>query len=282
MDAVGVDSAVPETAASPANEGTDTTAELAEDAELPGADDAFAAAPPEPAVEPAAVLTAEDRRTVQRHLARLGYYDGAIDGLFGRSTAAAIVRFRTALGTAQTGDLTQTEIDQMAALAAALPDPAPVEEPAEEPPTESSVATPIPDQPSVPESPVDDAAGSSPFSNDLLNRFGDRTSTGSTDPSRLQEWVNTLTRAIRPCWTSHATGLTGTTPAVEMVLQLQSDGTVVAAAAADTIRLRVDPDYRTAAEAIASAVTDPRCQPIPLPSEDYPGWETLRLQISAW
>ena len=50
-------------------------------------------------------MTHADRREVQITLARLGYYEGQIDGLFGPDTRAAIRRWQHKVGAEMTGTL---------------------------------------------------------------------------------------------------------------------------------------------------------------------------------
>ncbi len=69
------------------------------------------AAPTAPAAAIAALpdesqMTAADRRRVQTALARLGYYDGQVDGVFGPDTRAAIRRYQHELHLEMTGRLT--------------------------------------------------------------------------------------------------------------------------------------------------------------------------------
>jgi len=63
-------------------------------------------------------MTEADRRRVQAALAKLGYYDGAVDGVFGPDTRAAIRRFQHEIGAAMDGRL---KPDQAARLRAAGP-----------------------------------------------------------------------------------------------------------------------------------------------------------------
>jgi Putative peptidoglycan binding domain/Caspase domain len=75
---------------------------------------------PSTAATPAATLPAEadmtdaERRQVQTALARLGYYDGKVDGLFGPDTRAAIRRFQHELHAPMTGILTAGEATNLA------------------------------------------------------------------------------------------------------------------------------------------------------------------------
>jgi len=50
-------------------------------------------------------MTEADRRRVQTVLARLGYYDGRVDGVFGPDTRAAIRRFQHEIGAPMSGRL---------------------------------------------------------------------------------------------------------------------------------------------------------------------------------
>ncbi len=80
---------------------------------------AAGAAAPVPA-QAAAPLPAEDqmtdadRRRVQTALARLGYYDGEVDGVFGPDTRAAIRRYQHELHSAMTGQLTAEQATRLA------------------------------------------------------------------------------------------------------------------------------------------------------------------------
>jgi hypothetical protein len=80
-----------------------------------------AAAAATPAVAPTASLPADeemadsDRRRVQASLAKLGYYDGRVDGVFGPETRAAIRRYQHELGADMTGRLTAAQATRLAA-----------------------------------------------------------------------------------------------------------------------------------------------------------------------
>jgi peptidoglycan hydrolase-like protein with peptidoglycan-binding domain len=56
-----------------------------------------------------------DRRRVQASLAKLGYYDGRVDGVFGPETRAAIRRYQHELGADMTGRLTAAQATRLAA-----------------------------------------------------------------------------------------------------------------------------------------------------------------------
>ena len=54
-----------------------------------------------------------DRRVIQAGLARLGYYGGAVDGVFGADTRAAMRRFQHELSAPMTGQLTQEQLNRL-------------------------------------------------------------------------------------------------------------------------------------------------------------------------
>ena len=58
-------------------------------------------------------MTLADRRRVQAALARMGYYEGATDGVFGANTRAAIRRFQFELRAELTGTLTASQATRL-------------------------------------------------------------------------------------------------------------------------------------------------------------------------
>ena len=58
-------------------------------------------------------MTDSDRRGVQTALARLGYYDGRIDGIFGPDSRAAIRRYQHELGADMSGRLTAAQASRL-------------------------------------------------------------------------------------------------------------------------------------------------------------------------
>ena len=92
-------------------------------APTPAAPTAAAPAPPAASQPPPAAvqekmpaeeaMTESDRRHVQTVLARLGYYDGQVDGVFGPDTRAAIRRFQHELGATMSGRLTADQATRL-------------------------------------------------------------------------------------------------------------------------------------------------------------------------
>jgi len=58
-------------------------------------------------------MSAADRGQIQTALQRLGYDPGAVDGLFGPHTRAAIRRFQQAIGAEPTGVITADEASRL-------------------------------------------------------------------------------------------------------------------------------------------------------------------------
>jgi peptidoglycan hydrolase-like protein with peptidoglycan-binding domain len=75
---------------------------------------AAAPVPTAPLLPDETQMTDADRRRVQSALARLGYYDGQLDGVFGPDTRAAIRRYQHELGAAMTGRLTADQANKLA------------------------------------------------------------------------------------------------------------------------------------------------------------------------
>jgi hypothetical protein len=75
-------------------------------------------APPQPPVftitmPDEAVMTDSDKRKIQGALARIGYYDAAVDGIIGPETRAAIRRYQHELGMEVTGHLTAAQATKL-------------------------------------------------------------------------------------------------------------------------------------------------------------------------
>jgi peptidoglycan hydrolase-like protein with peptidoglycan-binding domain len=60
-----------------------------------------------------ASMSRADRHQVQDTLRRLGYYRGQVDGVFGKLTLEAILRFQRDIGVEATGHLTAEEASRL-------------------------------------------------------------------------------------------------------------------------------------------------------------------------
>ncbi len=65
----------------------------------------------------AIALDAQAKKDIQSGLANLGFYTGAIDGLFGAGTRGSIRKYQSAIGASATGMLTGAQINDLIALA---------------------------------------------------------------------------------------------------------------------------------------------------------------------
>lgn len=85
----------------------------------------------------------ETVRALQRKLAALGYYDGAITGHYGRKTKQAVMDFQKANGISRDGVAGGTTLKKLNAAATATPAPTPTPVPT---PTPEPTPTPVPTQ----------------------------------------------------------------------------------------------------------------------------------------
>jgi peptidoglycan hydrolase-like protein with peptidoglycan-binding domain len=58
-------------------------------------------------------MSEADRRQIQEALSSLGYYQGPVDGIFGRGTRTAIRRFQRDIKAAATGHLTADQATRL-------------------------------------------------------------------------------------------------------------------------------------------------------------------------
>ena len=69
--------------------------------------------PAPPAIPDEPATTQAQRETIQTALKKLGYYDGAVDGIYGADTRAAMRRYQHELGHDMTGRLTRDEANAL-------------------------------------------------------------------------------------------------------------------------------------------------------------------------
>jgi hypothetical protein len=82
---------------------------------------------------------------------------------------------------------------------------------------------------------------------------------------------------VRLCWASRELKVPTVIP---IVVQMGRDARPIRAEPADKGRYANDPDYRAAADAALHAVRNERCQPWPLPLNQYDAWKTITLNFN--
>lgn len=114
---------------------------------------------------------------------------------------------------------------------------------------------------------------------DLLS---DASDSGADNVGELSaSHIDALRSAIKQCWAVPAGLLDARNIAVEVHIELNSDGTVMHASIVDQARLAKDPNFKIAADAAYRAVVDPACQPFPLPKDKYSVWKEIDITFDA-
>ncbi len=92
--------------------------------------------------------------------------------------------------------------------------------------------------------------------------------------------IEGVRQKIRPCWNFIGGAKADADLVVQLVVQMNQDGTPVEAEIKDTGRYGSDPMFRAAADAARRAVLNPRCQPWPLPADKYAnGWRYITFNF---
>lgn len=89
--------------------------------------------------------------------------------------------------------------------------------------------------------------------------------------------VDLVRRQIERCWNVPAGVKNMHDLTVAVRVDMNRDGTPRSAVVEDQTRMRVDPQFRTAAESALRAVLNPRCHPFKLPAEKYERWRTMTV-----
>lgn len=118
---------------------------------------------------------------------------------------------------------------------------------------------------------------------DSLDQFlSDAGDSGASEVGELSaSHIDALRSAIKQCWAVPAGLLDARNLAVEVHIELNSDGTVLHATIVDQARLAKDPNFKIAADAAYRAVVDPACQPFPLPKDKYSVWKSIDFTFDA-
>jgi hypothetical protein len=92
--------------------------------------------------------------------------------------------------------------------------------------------------------------------------------------------IEGVRQKIRPCWNFVGGARADADLVVQLVVQMNQNGTPIDAEIKDTGRYNSDPLFRAAADAARRAVLNPRCQPWPLPPESYSnGWRYITFNF---
>ncbi len=107
------------------------------------------------------------------------------------------------------------------------------------------------------------------------------TSTKKADPSKpiSISTIEAVRERIRPCWNLQAGAKNAEELIIEIRVDMNPDATVGNAAIVDIDRAFSDQAFRAAAESALRAVKNPRCQPFPLPLDQYQQWRTMTLNF---
>lgn len=118
---------------------------------------------------------------------------------------------------------------------------------------------------------------------DALDKLlSDANDSGASEIGELSaSHIDALRSAIKQCWAVPAGLLDARNIAVEIHIELNSDGTVLHASVVDQARLAKDPNFKIAADAAYRAVLDPACQPFPLPKDKYNVWKEIDMTFDA-
>jgi len=85
---------------------------------------------------------------------------------------------------------------------------------------------------------------------------------------------------LRRCWIVPAGAKNAEELVISIRVDMNPDATVRNSLIADMERAMTDPFYRAAAESALRATKNPRCQPLPLPLDQYEQWQTMTLNFN--
>jgi hypothetical protein len=86
-------------------------------------------------------------------------------------------------------------------------------------------------------------------------------------------------RTIEPCWNIDPGMKNYGSLQVELKLTLNPDGSVRDVVIQDMGRYAQDSSFRAAADSARRALTNPRCNKLPLPLDQYTNWQTTYLRF---
>lgn len=106
-------------------------------------------------------------------------------------------------------------------------------------------------------------------------------STKKSDPGKpiSISVLEAVAQQFRKCWIVPAGAKNAEELVIEIKVDMNPDATVGSASIVDIDRALSDQAFRAAAESALRATKNPRCQPLPLPLDQYQQWRTMTLNF---
>jgi len=106
-------------------------------------------------------------------------------------------------------------------------------------------------------------------------------STKKSDPDKpiSISVLEAVAQQFRKCWIVPAGAKNAEELIIEIKVDMNPDATVGRASIVDIDRALTDQAFRAAAESALRATKNPRCQPLPLPLDQYQQWRTMTLNF---
>ena len=139
-------------------------------------------------------------------------------------------------------------------------------------------------QPPAPESETEPEkkTAEEPSFDDQIAEALKATSTKTHDASRpiSISVIEAVAQQLRKCWIVPAGVKDAEELTIEIRVDMNPDATVGNAEIVNFDRALTDQAYRAAAESALRATKNPRCQPLPLPLDQYQQWRTMTLNFN--
>lgn len=92
--------------------------------------------------------------------------------------------------------------------------------------------------------------------------------------------IQAVIATLKKCWVVPIGTQGALDTSVDITLHMNEDGTVRIAEIEDMKRFAKDPVFRVAAESAQRAALDPKCNPLPLPRNNYSSWKKLQFEFN--
>lgn len=92
--------------------------------------------------------------------------------------------------------------------------------------------------------------------------------------------IHAFRENLNKCWVNPNRLKGAKDMTVDIKTEIAPDGTVKKAEIVDKARMAQDSEYKEAAENARRAVLDPKCNPMPLPKEEYEQWKDLEISFN--